>query len=236
MISVIIPTYQHAGTIAECLDSVFEQTLPPGEVIVVNDGSTDGTEKALGPYLDRITLINQANQGPQAARNRGWKAATSDRIIFCDADVRMRPDMLERLSAALDANPEASYAYSAFRFGWKKFPGVPFDADRLRRRNFIHTTCLVRAADFPGFDPAVKRLQDWDVWLTMLEAGKTGVLVPDMLFTVAVHGASRIGSVWMPRIAYRVPWRWFGWAPPAVRRYQEARAAIARKHHLLLNG
>lgn len=232
MISVIIPTYQHAGTIAMCLDSVLAQTVPPGEIIVVNDGSTDGTEEVLKPYLGRIKLITQENSGSQGARNRGWKEAKGDRLIFCDADVRMRPDMLEKMSVALDAHPEASYAYSAFRFGWKKFTGVPFSAERLRTRNFAHTTSLVRAVDFPGFDERVKRLQDWDVWLTMLGRGKTGVLVPETLFAVAVHGTSRIGSSWLPRIAYRIPWDKLGWIPQGVRKYREAREVIVKKHRL----
>ncbi len=232
MISVIIPTYQHAGTLARCLDSALAQTLAPGEIIVVDDGSTDRTQDVLKPYLGRITLITQTNQGAQAARNRGWKAAHGDALIFCDADVRMRPDMLEKMQAALERHPEASYAYGAFRFGWKKFRGVPFEAKRLRQRNFVHTTSLVRAADFPGFDEQVKRLQDWDVWLTMLERGKTGVLVPETLFSVEIDGPSRIGSSWLPRLAYRLPWSVLGWMPPALKRYRQAREAIVRKHHL----
>ncbi len=232
MISVIIPTYQHGATIAQCLDAVFAQTLQAGEIIVVNDGSTDKTSEALKPYLHRIILIQQENKGAQAARNRGWREAKGDLLIFCDADVRMKPCMLAQMAKALEAHPEASYAYSAFRFGWKKFPGIPFNAAKLHRRNFVHTTSLVRRADFPGFDESVKRLQDWDVWLTMLAQGKQGVLVPETLFLVAVHGSSRIGSSWLPRIAYCLPWDRLGWMPSAIRTYRLAREAIVLKHTL----
>jgi len=269
MISVIIPTYQHAGTIAGCLDSIFGQTLKPDEIIVVNDGSTDETDEILqrygiaakiatgpeallfrsclatspnrrksnaeepGAVFIRLTLIDQENRGAQVARNRGWRASRGDLLLFCDADVRMQPDMLEKMSAALAAHPEASYAYGAFRFGWKTFGGIPFSADRLREYNFIHTSSLVRAKDFPGFDESIKRLQDWDVWLTMLEAGKTGILVPEILCDVAVDGTSRIGSSWLPRFLYRIPWNRIGWMPRVMRRYHEARAVLAKKHHLL---
>lgn len=232
MISVIIPTYQHAKTIGHCLEAVFAQTLAAGEVIVVNDGSTDGTEEALKPYLSRIKLVTQENKGSNFARNRGLAEASGEFVVFCDADVRMRPDMLEKLSKALEEHPEASYAYSAFKFGWKTFGGIPFDAARLRERNFVHTTCLVRRADFPGFDEGVKRLQDWDVWLTMLAAGKTGILVPEVLFTVAVEGASRIGSSWLPRFMYRLPWHRLGWMPKAIQKYEAARDVMRKKHKL----
>lgn len=232
MISVVIPTYQHAKTIGLCLEAVFAQTLPPGEVIVVNDGSTDGTEEVLKPYLSRINLVTQENKGSNFARNRGLGEAKGEFVIFCDADVRMRPDMLEKLSKALAEHPEASYAYSAFKFGWKTFGGIPFDAARLRERNFVHTTCLVRRADFPGFDEGIKRLQDWDVWLTMLAAGKTGILVPEVLFTVAVEGASRIGSSWLPRFMYRIPWAKLGWIPKIIQKYEVSRAIIKAKHRL----
>ncbi len=232
MISVIIPTYQHAKTIGPCLDAVFAQTLPPGEVIVVNDGSTDGTEETLKPYLSRIKLVTQENRGSNFARNRGLGEAKGEFVVFCDADVRMRPDMLEKLSQALGAHPEASYAYSAFKFGWKTFGGIPFDAARMRERNFVHTTCLVRRAAFPGFDEGIKRLQDWDVWLTMLAEGKTGILVPDVLFAVAVEGTSRIGSSWLPQFMYRIPWAKLGWTPQVIRKYEASREIIRKKHGL----
>ena len=74
-ISVIIPTYQHANTIADCLNTIFNQTKEPHEIIVVNDGSTDDTIEVLDSFADRITLINQENQGANVARNRGFEAS-----------------------------------------------------------------------------------------------------------------------------------------------------------------
>src|SRR3989338_7767232 len=128
-ISVIIPTYQHASTISACLESVLAQSVKPFEIIVVNDGSTDGTEKVLEPYRDRIHLIIQTNQGGNAARNAGLAASRCERVIFCDADVVMQPHMLEGLSRALDEHADAAYAYSGFRYGCKRFTSFAFDAD-----------------------------------------------------------------------------------------------------------
>ena len=106
------------------------------------------------------------------------KPRSGDAVIFCDADVLMREDMLETLERALRQNPGSEYAYCAFKFGFKSFPSQPFDADALRRQNYIHTTSLMKREAFPGFDPSIKRLQDWDLWLTMLEEGENGGVCP----------------------------------------------------------
>ncbi|MFH1631776.1 MAG: glycosyltransferase family 2 protein [bacterium] len=232
LVSIIIPTYQHAQTIAACLDSVFAQTYAPIEIIVVNDGSTDNTLELLDKYRDSIKLIDQENQGSNNARNNGFNASTGEYVCFCDADVVMRPDMIEKLFDALHDHADAGYTYSAFKFGWKTFKGVPFNANKLRIRNFIHSTSLIRRKDFPGFDPAIKRLQDWDVWLTMLAKENGGVLVNEVLFEIQVSGESRIGSKWQPSFVYKLPWKLIGWRPKAIVDYERARDVIKRKHSL----
>ncbi len=232
LISVVIPAYQHAGSLPKCLASIFAQTYQPLEIIVVDDGSTDNTQEVLASYADRVTIVKQANAGANPARNRGFKEAKGEYVIFCDADVGMSPKMLETMFSELQKHPEASYAYSGFWFGWKHFKGIQFDAHRLRQLNFVHTSSLVRRADFPGFDNTIRRLQDWDVWLTMLEQGKVGTLVPDTLFSVSIDGASRIGSSWLPAFIYRLPWHRFGWKPRRVKKYEDAREVIRQKHQL----
>ncbi|MEK7459115.1 MAG: glycosyltransferase family A protein [Patescibacteria group bacterium] len=231
-ISVVIPTYQHARTLPACLDSVFAQDYGNIEVIVVDDGSTDNTAEVLSVYADRVKIITQENQGSNPARNAGLAVAVGELVIFVDADVIMQPTMLTKLADALNAHRDASYAYCGFRFGWKHFRGVPWNADKLRRMNFVHTSALVRRADFPEFDPSIRRFQDWDVWLTMLEAGKHGVLVPETLFRCIVDGPSRIGTAWLPSFVYNLPWKWLPWKPARVAKYEAAREVIRNKHNL----
>lgn len=231
-ISVIIPTYQHAETIPATLEGVFAQNRQPDEVIVVNDGSTDQTKEAVQPFLDHITYIEQENAGGNPARNRGFEASTGDYVIFLDADILMAPDMLEKMERELEAHPEASYVYSGFRFGWKGFKSFPFDDERLRTMNFIHTSSLLRREHFPGFDPAIKRLQDWDVWLSMLEDGRLGFFIDKELFYVqeALH---RIGiSQWRPSFMYKIPWNRIGWMPKSMKNYYDARDILRKKHGL----
>lgn len=240
-ISVIIPTYQHADTIGSCLESVLHQTLQPREIIVIDDGSTDDLYHTVEPFVRKVPKLRchrQENRGSNPARNRGFELSSGERVIFLDADVVMRPNMLEQLSKALDEHPDAGFAYSAFRFGWKRFRSFPFDADRLRRMNYIHTSALIRREAFPGFDEKIKRFQDWDLWLTMLDGstplttgrGRSGIFVPDELFRVLqVHGRMGISS-WRPSFFYKLPW--FGRRPKSVQKYEDARRIILQKHGL----
>ncbi|HPD07775.1 glycosyltransferase family 2 protein [Patescibacteria group bacterium] len=231
MISVIIPVYNQADKIGRCLDSLLAQTYRDFEIIIVDDGSTDNLDEVLLAYETKLQdakipykIIVQENRGANAARNRGWAEAQGDFLLFSDADITWRPDALEKLVNSLIHNPQASYCYSSFRLGRKKFHLWPFDPERLYREPYIHTSALIRRADFPGFDNTLKRFQDWDLWLTMLEQGKKGLFYDDFLFTVASGG--RI-SKWLPSFAYKI----FPFLPK-VKKYQEAAAVIKAKHHL----
>lgn len=232
-ISVIIPAYNHARALPACLESIFAQTLPPAEIIVVNDGSTDSTLAVLEAYRDRVTVLSQENGGAPKARNAGFARSTGDLVIFCDADVVMTPRMLQAMHDALVAHSSAAFAYSGFRFGRKTFAAQPFSVDALRDHNLAHTTSLVRRTAFPGFDESVKRLQDWDLWLMIAERGGAGVAIDDVLFTVQIDGASRIGSSWLPRFLYYLPWHLSPWTPKQIKKYFAARDVIRQKHHLV---
>ncbi len=232
-ISVIIPTYQHGKTIVDCLHSLFEQTRKPDEIIVVNNGSTDDTYKRLVPYLDEITYIDyQDNEGAPAARMAGFARSTGSFLLFCDADVVAEPTMLAELEKTLEIHPEASYAYSSFFWGRKRFASRLFDPVALRENNYVNTMSLIRREHFPGFDVSLKRFQDWDLWLTMLEQGHTGIFVDAFLFTVQQDHGRRGISQWLPSFMYRIPWKRLGWTPKAVKAFEEARRIIEEKHHL----
>ncbi|MFA4845806.1 MAG: glycosyltransferase family A protein [Patescibacteria group bacterium] len=232
-ISVIIPTYQHGTTITDCLDSLFGQTRKPDEIIVVNNGSTDDTESRLKPYQDRIIYLDyQEHQGAPVARMAGFERSTGSLLLFCDADVIVEPTMLETLEKTLDAHSEASYAYSSFFWGRRRFASHAFDPDALRENNYINTMSLIRREHFPGFDLALKRFQDWDLWLTMLESGHTGVFVDAFLFTVQQDHGRRGISTWLPSFMYRIPWKRLGWEPRAIREFEVTRKVIIDKHRL----
>lgn len=228
MISIIIPAFNAARTIGKCLESIEEQTYKDVEVIVVDDASTDETYAVVDSvqrHMQYVRCVRQrANLGAPTCRNIGFRASRGEYVMFCDADIVVEPTALEQLQDALRNHPDASYAYSSFRFGWKKFTSYHFDVTRLRAMPYIHTTSLIRREHFPGFDESLKRFQDWDLYLTMLAQGHTGVWVPEVLFSIMSTQGTM--SRWLPSFVYRIPWL------PSVKRYRAAENTLRQKHHL----
>ena len=107
LVSVIIPTYNRAGTIKRTLDSVLKQSWPHLEVIVVDSESTDGTAEILSGYGDKIRVLRQKKEGPGAARNAGIKAAKGEILSFLDSDDEWLPDKTERQVKLLQATESA---------------------------------------------------------------------------------------------------------------------------------
>ncbi|MBI4714075.1 glycosyltransferase family 2 protein [Candidatus Uhrbacteria bacterium] len=231
-ISVIIPTYQHAKTISACIESLLFQTKPPKEIIVVDDGSTDDTKIRLKRFGNSIVYLFQENQGAPSARNLGAQLSTGSFLLFCDADVIVKPSMLEKMEQTLQNHSEAAYVYCGFNWNCKLFNSRLFDPEILKKNNYIHTTSLIRKSLFPGFDPSIKRLQDWDLWLTMLELSHHGIAIDEILFDVQnVRGRKNI-SFWLPSFFYKIPWQKIGWIPKPIRDYRAAEKVIKNKHHL----
>jgi glycosyltransferase involved in cell wall biosynthesis len=249
LISIIIPVFNHAHTLERCFKSIFEQTYRPLEIIVVNDGSTDNFDEVIKKIENKnknlnlnlsLKTLRQENKGAAAARNCGFRESSGAYVIFWDADTVAKPDMLEKLKKQLDEHPEASYAYSQFKFGWKKFKCQEFNADDLKKNNYIDTTSLIRRSALvrPSqggsrgvlagpFDPSLKRFQDWDLWLTLLEQNKTGAFVPEVLYTKIVHGRKGMSS-WLPKFFYKL-------RPQSkkIQEFNEAKKIILKKHSLL---
>jgi len=106
LVSVIIPTYNRLEFLKLAINSVLEQSWQNFELIIVDDGSTDGTREYLSEYSsdDRLRHIFQENRGPSAARNAGIRAASADLLTFLDSDDRFAPDKLKEQLAAMAAH------------------------------------------------------------------------------------------------------------------------------------
>lgn len=222
-ISIIIPVYNAEKTISACLNSIFNQTFSDFEVIVVNDGSTDNSLNILNNWSDKIKIFSQKQTGAPLARNFGFAKSAGEYVLFCDADIVLDPTMLEKMNKTLDVEKNIAFVYSSFKFGWKVFRLWQFDAEKLRQMPYIHTTSLIRREFFPGFDPALKKFQDWDLWLTILEKGESGLWLDEVLFTIKSGGTM---SNWLPSFLYKLPWL------KSVKKYNEAKKIITDKHLL----
>jgi glycosyltransferase involved in cell wall biosynthesis len=183
-VAVVITTYNHAHFLLQALHSVLAQTHPATEILVVDDGSTDDPAAVISP-LAGVTLLRQANQGLSAARNAGLKAVRSDKVVFLDADDRLLPNAIAAGLACFAGAAACGFVYGGYRlidqhgrpFGKDIYNAVspqPY-RDMLRGNQIgMHATVMydrARLIDSGGFDPAVKRCEDYDVYLRMARDG-----------------------------------------------------------------
>ncbi len=115
-VSVLIPTYNRAELLPETLDSILSQSRPPAEVIVVDDGSTDGTRAAAARFGSRIRYHYQPNSGVCRARNLAASLASGDFLAFCDSDDLWREDKLALQMELHDRYPGLAYSFTNFTY------------------------------------------------------------------------------------------------------------------------
>jgi hypothetical protein len=171
-------------------------------------------------------VLVEAGRGSAAEkRNRGAARATAPYLLFVDDDDELGPTCLSTLLDVLEKEPGCGFSYCDHRR--RVWPGVgypslrrqflvrgrPFDAEVLRRVNYISNTSLMRRALFPGYDPSLSRFLDWDLWLRMAARGIAGRYVPLPLFTANIIDDGMTASV-RPGPAYRAirrrhQLRWF---------------------------
>ena len=144
-------------------------------------------------------------RGANWARNRGFRLVRSGMVLFSDDDIEWNPDALLQLKSTLDAHPGASYSYGTYTIpGVGVRANVPFDPLRLRRVNYISTMSMIRTKDFPWFDESIRRFQDWDLWLTLLARGKTGVHCGTEIFRTRQRNGITHGNPLNPLEATRI--------------------------------
>lgn len=207
-VSVIVPTFNRVNYIAECLDSLLAQSLQAHEIIVVDDGSEDGTSDLLTRYGTQIRYVRKDNGGKPSAVNLGLSMAEGDLIwIFDDDDVAL-PDAIETRVQVLVAHPEAAFVYSPHFYGSDGpqgrivrgrahvLPQVPQDALLLTLMEgcFFHlATALVRASAYRtlgGFDTTLLSSEDYDMQLR-LARHFLGVVSPVPCFIFRQHAGLR---------------------------------------------
>ncbi|HEX4823537.1 MAG TPA: glycosyltransferase [Candidatus Polarisedimenticolaceae bacterium] len=237
MISVVICTYNHGRFITEAVESVLGQTLTDRELIVVDDGSTDGTGTILARYGDALRYHFHENRGAFASRNVGRSLSRGARIAFLDADDLWEARALERLDALLDADPSIGVAAGTY---------VPIDAEgrvtgpAYRRRApeapVTIESLLLTDADVPGclyrrealeaagpFSETNRYSGDYELWLELVSSWGIRV-VDDPLLRKREHGTNLTGEA-LRMIPSKIA---------AVDRWAARRPDWARDHAALL--
>ena len=210
-VSVIIPAFNSAQQLPEALESVFNQTFQDFEIIVVDDGSTDGTRELLEGYKNRITYHYQENAGPSNARNTGIHAANGRYLAFLDADDHWLPAKLELQIELIESDPRLGLVFSDAEYfgGEKNMVGSYWKQrgcyeqmiaeSRLIQNAFstlmkinpiMPSTALLKRECFEkagGFDESLRFVEDKDMWLR-ISVDFQMACVPFPLVKRRVHG------------------------------------------------
>jgi glycosyltransferase involved in cell wall biosynthesis len=200
--SVVIAAYQAAETIGEAVASALEQTSPPLEVIVCDDGSTDDVEAALAPYRERITFLPGEHAGAAAARNRALRVASGDFVVLLDADDVLLPRRLEALGELAVARPDLDLLSTDVYFDVDgELVGRFYDENPFPvadQRGVILKRCFVgwpaarreRLLAVGGFDESLVNGSDWDAWIRMILDGARAGLVREPLLRYRIRPGS----------------------------------------------
>lgn len=204
LVSVVVALHNGEAFLAETLNSALNQTHAEVEVIVVDDGSTDGSAEVLERFAGRVVAFRQPNRGASAARNRGLAEARGTYVIFLDHDDVWEPTFVELLAARLASVDDSVVGAVA---GWEEIdadggrrPETRFAVEAsyglrdLTRRCWSGPSGVMLRRDamlaVGGWDERLYLAQDWDLWLRLAAAGGTFVGVDGVLWFYRRHDRS----------------------------------------------
>jgi glycosyltransferase involved in cell wall biosynthesis len=215
-VSVIIPTYNREKYIVDTINSVLNQTFSDYEIIVVDDGSTDGTERVIREqFPDKISYLSKPNGGPASARNMGMRIATGEYIAFLDSDDLWLPEKLEIQIRYMDSNPKCgligSWALTFRGTDSSKIEDValacPETVPTLQRLLLVNcillSTVMARASCIEkagGFDNSLFVLEDYDLWIRLAMHYELANL-PRVLARYRLHAGNIYGGASARKVA-----------------------------------
>jgi glycosyltransferase involved in cell wall biosynthesis len=197
-VSCVIPVFNGERYLGEAIRSVVDQRHRPVEIIVVDDGSTDGTASIAASLGPGIRYVRQGNAGPVVARNRGIAESRGDFVAFLDADDRWHPEKVARQLDRFRERPELAYSVTLVQNFWED--DLADERDRMASHprgkpvpGYVTTTLMVtrewiRATG--GFDPSLAHGDSADWFARVAALGGMGELLPEVLAFRRIHRAS----------------------------------------------
>lgn len=207
-ISVVIPVYNGAAYIAAAIDSVLAQQGCGVELIVVDDGSGDGTAEAIAPYQSQVIYLYQPNQGVSVARNLGIRQAQGEFVAFLDADDYFLPGKLAAQLALFRRQPWLGLVHSGWRrvdaqdqalaeiTPWEKYPVLDL-VTWLQYKPVLPSAMVFRRdwlVRLGGFDPQLTAAEDVDLVFRLAIAGCQSAWLPQVTVAYRQHGQSAMGK------------------------------------------
>lgn len=208
-ITVIIPTFNRIHTIRRAIDSVLAQTLVANEIIIVDDGSTDGTGKMIQAHYPSITYIYQPNKGVSAARNQAISLAHNDWLAFLDDDDEWMPHKLKTQMQLLEKNPELKLCHTEER--WVR-NGVRVNQMKKHRKTggWIYQACLPLCAISPSstlihkslfdevglFREDLPACEDYDMWLKICSSHEVAYVESECMIKYGGHEDQLSAKYW----------------------------------------
>jgi glycosyltransferase involved in cell wall biosynthesis len=201
LVSIVIPCYNQANYLGETVASALNSNYPSLEIIIIDDGSTDGSTdlgRELADSFEHVFFFEQANAGPSVARNHGIRKSSGKYVLPLDADDLITPDYIRKGVEVLEADNEVKVVYcGAEKFGdvQGKWNLKPFSRERLAQGNMIYVSALFRKEDWEkvgGFaEEMTWGFEDWEFWISMLKNGGKVVKLPITGFFYRIRKGSR---------------------------------------------
>lgn len=201
LVSVVVPVFNGARFLATALASVVTQDYPQRELIVVDDGSSDGSAE-IAAAVPGAVVLRQNQQGPAAARNAGIAAARGSLISFLDQDDIWRPNKLSVQTGVMRARPELGMTITGYRLfldpsrtrpGWLRHDML--DRDLVGPMPGVLMVTRATFAQIGTFDPANVNSSDVDWFLRALDLGVTWTTIPQVLLDKRIHSENQSAQV-----------------------------------------
>ncbi len=249
-ISVIIPSYNRAPLLARALRSVYQQTRPAAEVIIIDDGSTDDTRMMISRHFPGVRYYHQDNRGVSAARNHGIHQATGQWLAFLDSDDTWLPEKLARQAAVIESHADCQLVHSDEIWIRHSRRVNPMKKHRKSGGN-IFSHCLPRCVISPSavairatllkeaglFDESLPACEDYDLWLRICHRYAVHYLDEPLIIKYGGHEDQLSRRHWgMDRFRIRALEKLLLLPSLSRAQRQAALAMLAKKTQIYLQG